>query len=76
MKQTKITSKFQTTIPRRVREILDIKAGEEIGWNIIRGMIIVEKDKKIKNPTKFLTSQIKFDIDAVNLVRKIREEMI
>ena len=32
--------------------------------------------KKIKNPTKFLTSQIKLDIDAVKLVRKVREEFV
>ncbi len=76
MKQTKITSKFQTTIPKNVRELLDIKAGEEIGWNVVRSMIVIEKDKKMKNPTKFLTSQIKIDMDAVNLVKKVREEMI
>ena len=33
-----------------------------------------QKYKKIKDPTKFLTSQVKLDIDAVKLVRKVREE--
>ncbi len=76
MKETKITSKFQTTVPKKVRELLDIKAGEEIGWNIIKGMVIVDKYKKMRNPTKFLTSQIKLYIDAVDLVRKVREEIL
>jgi len=74
--ETKITSKFQTTIPRKVRQLLGIKAGEEIDWHVIKGMIVVEKDRKVKNPTKFLTSQIKIDIDAVKLIREVRGEMI
>ena len=74
--ETKITSKFQTTIPRKVRQLLGIKAGKEIDWHVIKGMIVVEKDRKVKNPTKFLTSQIKIDIDAVKLIREVRGEMI
>lgn len=74
--ETKITSKFQTTIPKKVRETLGVKSGEEIDWHIIKGMVIVEKERKIKNPTKFLTSQIKLNIDAVKLIRKVREEII
>ena len=73
-RQTKVTSKYQTTIPEEVRKYLDVKAGEEVEWNIVKSIIIVNKHKKIKNPTKFLTSQIKLDIDAVKLVREVREE--
>ncbi len=74
--ETKITSKFQTTIPKKVRKFLEVGAGKELNWHIIKGMVVVEKDRKIKNPTKFLTSQIKLDIDVVNLIRKVREEII
>ena len=73
-KQTKVTKKYQTTIPEEIRKYLDVKAGEEVEWNVMKAIVIVGKHKKFKNPTKFLTSQIKLDVDAVQLVREIREE--
>jgi len=72
--ETKITSKFQTTIPREVRKFLDIKPGKEVEWYIVKNMVIVDKAKKMQNPVKFLTSQIKLNIDAVDLVKKARED--
>ena len=74
MKETKITSKFQTTIPREVRRFLNVKSGGEMEWNIVRGMIVVDVARKVKNPVDFLTSQIKLNIDAVKLVKESRED--
>lgn len=51
MEKTKVTQKYQTTIPKKIREILNIKPGEEVEWYFIQG--------KVKEPVKFLTSQIK-----------------
>ncbi|HLC77275.1 MAG TPA: AbrB/MazE/SpoVT family DNA-binding domain-containing protein [archaeon] len=73
-KETKVTSKYQTSIPKEVRKILDIKPGKEVEWNIVKGMVIVDTKRKIANPTKFLTSQIKTGIDAVKLVKEARNE--
>lgn len=73
-KGTKVTSKYQTSIPKEVRKLLDIKPGKEVGWNIVRGMVIVDMPRKIQHPTKFLTSQLQTDIDAVKLVRAARED--
>ena len=75
-KETKVTSKYQTSIPKEVRELLGVKPGKEVEWNIVKGMVIVETKRKIDHPVKFLTSQLKTGIsmDAVKLVRETRED--
>jgi len=72
--ETKITTKYQTTIPREVRKYLNIKPGKEVEWHIVKGMVVVDTPKRIKNPVKFLTSQINLNIDAVKLVRRARDD--
>lgn len=74
--RTRVTSKGQSTIPLGIRKFLDIKKEDEVEWHFVKGMVVVEKPRKMKNPTQFLTSQLKLDIDAVKLVRRIREEFI
>ena len=74
VRETKVTSKYQTSIPKEVRKFLDIKPGKEVEWNIVRGMVIVDTKRKMENPVRFLTSQVKLNIDAVRLVRESREE--
>ncbi len=73
-KETKVTTKYQTTIPREIRNFLDIEPGREVEWNIVKGIVIVDASKTVKNPVKFLTSQIKLNIDAVRLVKEARED--
>lgn len=72
--QTKLTSKNQTSVPQSVRNVLKVKSGEEIEWQVVKGIVVVGKTRKVKNPVKFLTSQIKLDLDAVELVKKARED--
>jgi AbrB family looped-hinge helix DNA binding protein len=72
--ETKITTKYQTTIPQEVRKYLDIKPGKEVEWHIVKSMVVVDTPKIIKNPVKVLTSQIKLNIDAVKLVKEARED--
>ena len=71
---TKITSKGQTTIPLEVRKALNVKTGEEVEWHIVKTMVVVNKERKVMEPVKFLTSQIKINLDAVELVKAAREE--
>jgi len=71
-KETKVTTKYQTTIPEDVRNFLGVEAGKEVEWDIVKGIVIVSTSRKIKNPVKFLTSQIKLNIDAVKLVKESR----
>lgn len=71
---SKLTSKCQATVPKQVRDVLNVHAGAELEWHVVRGMVVVDTVKKIRDPVKFLTSQIKLDLSAVKLVKKAREE--
>jgi len=74
MIRTKVTEKYQTTIPKRIRDVLKVKAGESVEWYIIQGMVVLRKPVKLENPVEFLTSQTRLSVDAVKLVRETREE--
>jgi len=74
MIRTRVTEKYQTTIPKPIREILKVKPGEAVEWYIIQGMVVLRKPVKLEKPVEFLTSQTRLDIDAVKLVRETREE--
>jgi len=72
--KTKVTTKGQTTIPESIRKHLGVKSGEEVEWHLVKAMAIVQKDRKIKNPAQFLVGQVKLDLDAVQLVKRARED--
>ena len=72
--RTAVTQKYQTTIPKSIREVLGVKAGEGVEWHVVKTMVVVHKKGEMKDPVRFLTSQIKMNIDAVRLVREAREE--
>lgn len=74
MKETKITTKHQTTIPQEIRKFLCTKPGDEVEWCIVKGMVIVDSAKKIKSPVNFLTSQITLDVDAVDIIKKSEDD--
>ena len=74
MIRTKVTEKYQTTIPKRIRDVLKVKSGETVEWYIIQGMVVLRKPVKLDEPVEFLTSQTHLDVDAVKLVRETREE--
>ncbi|MBI4162744.1 MAG: type II toxin-antitoxin system PrlF family antitoxin [Candidatus Aenigmarchaeota archaeon] len=73
--KTSVTKKYQTTIPKAIRKVLGVEAGEDVEWHVVKSMVVVHKKEKFKDPVKFLTSQIKLDIDAVKLVKEARDEM-
>jgi bifunctional DNA-binding transcriptional regulator/antitoxin component of YhaV-PrlF toxin-antitoxin module len=75
--ETRVTRKYQTTIPKGIRKYLKIKPRETVSWHVLRSMVVVDSHKKIDDPVKFLTSQIKksgIDLDAVKLVNETREK--
>ncbi len=72
--ETRVTRKFQTTIPKAIRKNLDVKPGQKVTWHIVRNLVVVDIHKKIRDPVKFLTSQTELDVDAVKVVREAREE--
>lgn len=72
--KTSITQKYQTTIPKNIRKFLGVKSGEDVEWHVVKSMVVVHKSERIENPVKFLTSQVKLNLDAVKLVRESRDE--
>ena len=75
MAKTRVTSKYQTTIPRSIRRELRIRAGDEVEWQLVRQFAVVRSSRPVRNPVAFLTSQTRLNIDAVSVVRKARREM-
>src|SRR2546428_950139 len=74
VEETRVTSKHQTTIPKNVRKHLKVRPGQSVRWHVVKEMVIVDVHKKMTNPVKFLTSQVKLDLDLVKLVKETREE--
>ena len=74
MSETKVTSKFQTTIPVKVRDFLGVEPGKEVEWNIVKGIVVVDSSRKIEHPVQFLTSQIKLNVDVLKLVKNARAD--
>ena len=74
VEETRVTSKHQTTIPKNVRKHLKVQPGQSVRWHVVKEMVVVDVHKKLPNPVKFLTSQVKLDLDLVKLVKETREE--
>ena len=72
--ETKVTRKFQTTIPKAIRKSLEVKPGQKVTWHIVRSLVVVDTHRRVKDAVKFLTSQTELDLDAVALVRQARED--
>ena len=72
MSYVKISSKYQITIPKSLREALSLRAGDRL--YIIRegDKIILRAFRRVENPTKVLYGSVKSDKDAVEAVRAFR----
>lgn len=71
---SKITSKYQTTIPAKIRKLLKLNISDSIEWKIEKGKIVVEAVEnrflKYKATVKISKGDIRKDIE------KARESMI
>lgn len=47
MKTSKLTTKYQATVPKEVREFLGLSAGDGLQWEIEDGHIVVKKVSKM-----------------------------
>ena len=72
--ESRVTVKYQVTIPKRIREYLKVKPRDKVEWHVIRGFVVIDVPRRVKNPVKFLTSQIRLNMDAVKLVKQVRGE--
>jgi AbrB family looped-hinge helix DNA binding protein len=71
--QSVITSKFQTTIPKAVRENLKLSVQDALEWKIERGKVIVypaqKKFLQYKNTVKTGKGDISIDIERARTMR-------
>jgi len=71
--QSVITSKFQTTIPKAVRENLKLSVQDALEWKIERGKVIVypaqKKFLQHKNTVKTGKGDISADIELARTMR-------
>ncbi|HEY8271837.1 MAG TPA: AbrB/MazE/SpoVT family DNA-binding domain-containing protein [Pseudobdellovibrionaceae bacterium] len=47
MKASKLTSKYQATVPKEVRAFLGLASGDGLQWEIEDGHVVVKKISKI-----------------------------
>jgi AbrB family looped-hinge helix DNA binding protein len=47
MKASKLTSKYQATVPKEIREFLHLKSGDGIVWEIENDCVVIKKIQKL-----------------------------
>lgn len=47
MKASKLTTKYQATVPKEVREFLGLSSGDGLQWEIEDGHVVVKKVSKM-----------------------------
>ncbi len=74
--QTVISSKFQTTIPKKIREQLSLSVSDALEWEVENGRIIVTSPQvdflKYKNSVHVGPGDIKEDIQQARNKRADR----
>ncbi|MDI6640426.1 MAG: AbrB/MazE/SpoVT family DNA-binding domain-containing protein [Methanocellales archaeon] len=73
---SKVTEKYQVTIPKDIRKEIGIKRGDEVQFTREDDKIVMFVKPKIKDPVKFLWGLAPSKKEAVELVRKARREMM
>lgn len=68
-----ITSKFQTTIPKKIREQLHLSVHDSLNWRVEKGNIIVSpmpaKFLAFRNSVRIGPGDIKKDIELARQIR-------
>lgn len=61
MSRTKVTTKFQLTIPKDIREQIDLRPGEVVEVQLDdEGEIIIKRFRRVKDPLKVLIGRTIF----------------
>jgi AbrB family looped-hinge helix DNA binding protein len=78
MVKSKITSKYQTTIPREIRDRLNLSVSDLIEWKIEKDKILVEPVNKpflkYKGSIKIKSGNIKEDIIKARRIRVLKKK--
>jgi AbrB family looped-hinge helix DNA binding protein len=71
--QSVVTSKFQTTIPKDIRENIGLSVKDALDWKVERGKIIITMSKrnflKYRNFIKTGQGNIRDDIEVARSLR-------
>ncbi len=70
--QTKVTDKYQITIPKKLREVYGVMKGSKVSLIPRETGIELLSAKKVENISAKLYGSAKFKGDAVKAVHKIR----
>ena len=70
--QTKVTDKYQITIPKKLREVYGVKKGSKVSLIPRESGIELMVAKKVENISEKLYGSIKFKGDAVKHMHNIR----
>ena len=73
--QTKVTDKYQITIPKKLRDVYGVKRGSKVSLIPRETGIELLAAKKIENISSKLYGSAKFKGDAVEAVHKVRGSM-
>ncbi len=73
MTYVKISSKYQITIPKDVREALGLEAGDRLYVGCEGGKLVLRPLPKVRNPTEKLYGSVKSEKDAVEAVREFKK---
>ncbi len=76
--KSKITSKYQTTIPREIRDRLNLSVSDSIEWKVEKNKIFVETVNKLflkyKGSIKTKSGNIKEDILRSRKMRILKKK--
>jgi len=73
MGYARISSKYQITIPKRIRKALSLNAGDRLYIALEGSKIVLRSFPKINDPTKVLYGSVESEKDAVEAIRMFRE---
>jgi len=73
MSYVKLSTKYQITIPKDVREALGLAAGDKLYVGREDGKLVLRPLPKVKDPTEKLYGSVRGDKDAVEAIREFRE---
>ena len=76
VEESKVMAKWQIVIPKRIREIAKIKIGDVIKWRYESGRIIITPPKRVSEASNTLYGLIPTTSDAIEEIKKIREERL
>ena len=76
--QTTITSKYQTTLPKAIRQKLGLSVHDTLEWDLKNGTIVVKPRKagflRFRNSVRIGPGDIKHDIHKARKLRATRTD--